>query len=88
VKSIGNDAFYGCESLTFIVIPNGLTFIGNNAFECCFNLSSIYIPDSVTSIGKNVFGFCDNLTSIFIPSGSIDKFVKLLPEYKDKLIEQ
>ena len=32
VTSIGYDAFYYCESLTSVTIPNSVTNIGDNAF--------------------------------------------------------
>ena len=35
ITSIGNYAFYMCESLTSITIPNSVTSIGRNAFEEC-----------------------------------------------------
>ena len=35
VTSIGNSAFYNCNSLTSVTIPNSVTSIGNSAFYGC-----------------------------------------------------
>ncbi len=67
VTTIGNDAFYDCDSLTSITIPDSVTTIGNYAFAYCDSLTSITIPDSVTTIGNDAFYDCDSLTSITIP---------------------
>lgn len=39
--SIGEEAFYGCSSLTSIIIPNKVTSIGDYAFYNCSSLTSI-----------------------------------------------
>ena len=68
VKVIGDSAFWGCESLTSINIPNSVATIGDGAFYVCNSLTSINIPNSVTTIGKNAFLGCRSLTSINIPN--------------------
>jgi hypothetical protein len=66
VKSIDAEPFYGCTSLTSIVIPEGVTSIGDLAFLGCTGLTSIVIPEGVTSIGDMAFWGCISLTSIVI----------------------
>ena len=61
---IGGYAFWNCDSITSITLPNNLTTIGYQAFEYCNGLSSITIPDSVTSISAYAFAECSNLTNI------------------------
>ena len=68
VTSIGTSAFYYCDGLTSIVIPNSVTSIGNSAFYYCDGLTSIVIPNSVTSIGNSAFYHCAGLTSVVIPN--------------------
>ena len=62
--SIGDYAFWYCDSLSEIVIPSSVTSIGHHAFYSCCSLSNIVIPSSVTSIGDLAFYDCkfpDNL---------------------------
>jgi len=67
VTSIGDYAFYRCDSLTQVTIPNSVTSIGNSAFQSCSSLTQVTIPDSVTSIDYNAFYNCTSLTQVTIP---------------------
>jgi BspA type Leucine rich repeat region (6 copies) len=67
VASIGNEAFYGCNSLTNVTIPASVTSIAYEAFVGC-GLTSLTIPASVTSIGNDAFIFCPRLTNVTIPA--------------------
>jgi len=56
------------NTLTSVVIPNGVTSISDSAFYSCRSLASITIPDSVTSIEADAFAQCNGFTSITIPN--------------------
>ena len=69
VKSIGNQAFYGCKRLTDISMGNSVVTVGDNAFENCWSLLNVVIPDSTTSIGRLAFLNCYSLVSVTIGKG-------------------
>ncbi len=66
VTSIGNYAFYNCNSLTSITITDSVTSIGIWAFCGCNSLTSITIPESVISIGNDAFINLSSLENVYI----------------------
>lgn len=88
VTSIGDYAFQFCSKLANIILPNSVTSIGDSVFFACESFTEIMIPNTVIKFGKDVFEGCDKLETILIPVRSKVKFEKLLPDYKDKLVEQ
>ena len=56
------------NSITAVVIGDGVTSIGNYVFSECTSLASVTIPNSVTSLGVRAFYSCNSLTSVTIPN--------------------
>ena len=71
VTSIGEEAFWSCDNLKSVTIPDGVTSIGDWAFRLCESLESVDIPDGVTSIGDYAFTSCTSLKSVTIPDSVI-----------------
>ena len=69
--SIRDYAFYGCSSLTSLMLPPGLTgSIGTYAFQSCSSLTSLTLPPGLTgSIRDYAFQYCSSLTSLTLPPG-------------------
>lgn len=61
-------AFYNCQNLTRITIPNSVQKIGSYAFYDCKNLTNFTIPNSVTEIEMCAFVACSSLTNMAIPN--------------------
>lgn len=55
VTKIDAIAFYFCQNLTSVTIPNSVTTMGEYAFAECGSLTAVTIPDSVTGIEKWAF---------------------------------
>ena len=62
--SIREYAFYNCDFLTSVTIPDSVTSIGDYAFYSCSILTSVIIGNGVTSIGSWAFDSCSGLKSI------------------------
>ena len=69
VSVIGERAFYGCEAITDIVLPNSLTQLGTRAFYKCTKLKNVTLGTSLTEIPDYAFYNCSALEAISIPDG-------------------
>ena len=68
-NSNGSSTLIGCDRLSSINIPNGVTSIGYGCFTGCASLTSITIPNSVTSLGNSAFDMCTGLTTVSLGTG-------------------
>ena len=50
--------FFGCDALTDVILPEGISYIGAAAFGDCKGLKSILIPKSVTEVRDMAFYRC------------------------------
>ena len=67
VTVIGINAFYDCEHLISISIPNSVTEIEEDAFDSCPNLTNVTFSNNLVTIGKGAFGGCSKLANVIIP---------------------
>lgn len=67
LNSIGKHAFYECQKLADLTLPDRLTSIGESAFYRCNALTSIRIPDNVVTIATKVFQECSGLATVVLP---------------------
>ena len=67
VTRICENACQGCDQLTKVVIPNGITRIGSYSFSKCSSLEEVEIPDSVNTIEGGAFSACEKLKTIALP---------------------
>ncbi len=66
VTTIGDYAFFNCDNLQSVTIPDSVTTIGEYVFEHSSNLQSVIIGDSVTGIGFAAFYDCTSLQNVTI----------------------
>ncbi|MBR6639711.1 MAG: leucine-rich repeat protein [Muribaculaceae bacterium] len=68
IIAVSDSAFYRCEGLTAITLPESLKTIGKRSFSLCLNIKSIIVPNSVISIDGAAFANCTSLESITLPN--------------------
>lgn len=64
VEKIGKYAFFWCNGLTEIDLPDTVGKIEDYAFYGCGNMTKINLPAYLVIISEHAFGSCDNLTEI------------------------
>ncbi|MBR4976005.1 MAG: leucine-rich repeat domain-containing protein, partial [Thermoguttaceae bacterium] len=70
VVALGREAFWGCDELTEITLPEGLKTVGDEAFANCSQLTELTLPASVESVGESAFSNCVNLKNINVSADS------------------
>lgn len=75
VVSLAEKAFYKCQEMSSISLPNTIKIIGKEVFRGCSSLKTITIPEGITEIREGTFRRCESLESIIIPESvsSIDE---------------
>ena len=64
VNALGVGCFAGCDGLTNVTLPVGITSLGGRCFPLCSSMSGISLPEGITSLGIGCFRGCSSLTSI------------------------
>lgn len=74
MTSVGKLAFYGCDGLVSVLLPDKVKRIGNHAFAECTALKMLDLGEALVHIGKAAFYGCVSLDAVRLPYGvqSID----------------
>ena len=75
ITSIGNGAFYECDSLKYISLPSTLKSFGTTVFHGCGGLEFVDFNNNTNTIsvaGWGVFYKCAALKAISLPANMID----------------
>lgn len=54
------------ETLSTVIVKEGVTSIGTNEFYECSNLSKVHLPDGLKEIYRNAFHSCKSLDNIYL----------------------
>ena len=70
IAKLNNNAFFNCENLQKIILPNTIETIGEYAFQNCENLQKIILPENKNFkiINDNCFMNCINLNNVILPN--------------------
>lgn len=67
VTTVGSEAFYDCDNLVVVTLPDSVTKIGRYAFAQCEKLVQVRLSGALTSIGDSAFEECVSLKTIRLP---------------------
>lgn len=70
LRTIGNNAFSGCSSLTSIYIPEGAVELGNNIFNNCGALESITVAEGNAAYRSENGHFIEAATDTLLRGGN------------------
>lgn len=87
LKKIGEQAFYGCASLTSsITFGNKLEIVDKYAFSKSGIAGALVFPTSLKKIGTSAFAECPNITGITLPEGNAT--IEYAAFYNDRNVEK
>ena len=65
VEKIGDEAFYDCNALEWVMLGEATREIGRSALAKCEVMTKIYLGLNVEVIGEEAFYGCEKLTSVY-----------------------
>ncbi len=78
IENIEGHAFYDCENLEAIILPDSLKTIGDSAFMHCENATEFKLSENIKTIGKYAFYGCEGIKEDKL---IIDKNVESIGDY-------
>lgn len=69
IETIGAAAFYNCNSLLSVTMPNTVSYVGYSAFQDCNSLKTMIFSDGIKVIEDHVCWNCTALEQLHLPQG-------------------
>ena len=86
-RVIGDEAFYGCSSLTEMDVPREITSIGARAFQGCESLSKICFSSSIPPIlGEDAFANANPNLKIIVPAPLVNIYKSNWPDLAQNIM--
>ncbi len=74
VKTVSDDAFFGCDNLVDVELGNALKSLGMQVFFGCGALKSVILPESLAELKASTFFGCSSLVTVDL--GGVKKIGK------------
>jgi len=72
IPAMGNKAFFGCKSLTKVILSENMTEIPSEAFSSCTGITEAEIPKTIRKIGTKAFSGCTGMTKLLFTDINLD----------------
>lgn len=72
VTAIADRAFYACNDIESITIPEGIKQIGKEAFMDCGSLMSVTLSSSIEKIGEGAFANCTSFNEMLFSAANMN----------------
>ena len=82
MAAVYDSAFFGCNNLVSVTIPDTVTIVGTGIFANCRKLKDVTIGRGLILVDNDAFDFCDSLTDIKVFANESDVDV-VFPETND-----
>ncbi|MBQ9418289.1 MAG: leucine-rich repeat domain-containing protein [Bacteroidales bacterium] len=67
VVEVGDNAFYRCDSVVEVLLPEGCRRIGAQAFCGCERLQRVMWNEALEEVGEGAFAYCKGMREVRLP---------------------
>lgn len=71
IETVGNYAFYGCQQLTSVIIPDNIHVLGAHSFDGCRKIQELNLTHRIIQIGDYAFQGLSLLTEVVVYNSTV-----------------